>query len=347
MNNEQLDFNAGIVGLGTYLPEKRMTEQDFINAGVPKELIDKWGVYEHRVSEPDEMPSDMSIKAAKDLISNTGIDPYEIDLIIDCALVPDYILPGNSHRIQYELGAKNAVAFDIVPSNGGVIPQLVIAKSLVLSGMYEKILITCSSKISSVVDKTDWSSLVIGGDGAAAALISKVSKNKGFLSSNMITRGEFYLNSGIKLKMHSKSSKSKGTIYEDSNKRLLFFLDDLNVLAENSKNSNSDEFYLNSVPMSSRLALEKVNLSLNDVNFWITHQNARTLSEQWIQSLGIKDKGNYYYSYYKYGNLFNVNLLVNLKEAIEKSYIKDEDVVVLSGVLVGLSAGSIVMKWGK
>ncbi len=346
MVDEKLEFNAGIVGIGVYLPEKRMTVQDFINAGVSKELIDKWGVYEHRVSEVDESPSDMSIKAARNLIVNTGIDPEEIDLIIDSAFIPDYILPGNSHRIQYELGAKNAVAFDIVPSNGGVIPQLVVAESLVLSNKYKNILLTCSNKVSSIIDNTDFSSVVIAGDGASAVLVSKVSNDRGILSSNMITRGEFHSNSGIKMKNFSNHGNND-LLYSNSNSKLVFFLRGLNALKDNEDNGIADEFYLHSVPTSSRIALEKVNLCYNDVDFWITHQASKGLCDQWVSLLGIKEKNNFYYSYEKYGNLLNSNLIVNLEEALEKRYIKDGDVVVLSGVLVGLSAGSVVMRWGK
>ncbi|MCX7922139.1 MAG: 3-oxoacyl-ACP synthase III family protein [Clostridia bacterium] len=346
MNEYQKDFNAGIVALGKYLPEKRMTEEDFIKAGVPKESLDKWGVYEHRVSDINESPSDMSIKAARNLIESNNIDPKEIDLIIDCAFIPDYIHPGNSHRIQYELGANKAATIDIVPSSGGVVPQLIMAEALIKSQTYNNALITCSSKFTSVADKTDLFSLVLAGDGAAAALVSKTNKETGILSSNLITRGEFHSNSGIKMKKPLNSS-NKGMVYEDDDSKLLFYIDNAYIFSDNQdKEGTLDKFILNSVPLSSKIALEKINMSYDDVDFWITHQNVKVLREHWLEVVGAKAKGNYYYSADKYGNLYNVNLLVNLIEAAEKSYISESDIVVLGGLTSGYSTGTIVMKWG-
>jgi len=340
-------FNAGITGLGVYLPEKRMTEQDFINAGVPKEYIDMWGVYEHRVSEPDETPSDMSIKAAKDLIRNTGIDPKKIDLIIDSALVPDYVLPGNSHKIQFEIGAVNAGTIDIIPcGGGGAIPSLMIAKALIKTQEYNNVLITCSSKVTSVTDKTDWSTIVVPGDAAAAALVTRVDERNGILASKIITRGEFNSNAGIKVK-ETLRSKNKGMTYEDNSKKVLFFLNDLELDSSKCQESKLDDFYSQSVCIASKFALEKLNMMIDDVDFWIIHQNIEAVCDTWTNKLGITHKNNYYFTNDKYGNLYNANLLVNLKEAVDKCLIKDNDIIVLTGSIVGFSTGSIVIKWGK
>lgn len=339
-------FNVGITGIGIYLPEKKVNKQDFIKEGIPESQIDAWGVYEHRVTEVDEAPSDMSVKAVKNLIKNTGVDPKEFDLIIDCAFVPDFPLPGNSHKIQYEIGATNAATIDIIPSSGGIIPQLILAKSLILSQEYNKILVSCSCKYSSVVDKTDWLSCVVTGDGAAAAIVSKVSKDKGILSSHMITRGEFYSKSGIKMKEPSVSQNNE-MLCGSSEKKMLFYVNGAEFITKDQTHEKAglDEFMLNSVPVCSKIALQKINLEYKDVDFWITHQNIKTLSEYWINAIGIKERANYYYSYNKYGNLYNVNLLANLMEAYQKSYIKENDIVVLSGLHVGFSTGAIVMKW--
>jgi len=348
MQNEQMGFNVGIVGLGVYLPEKRMTEQDFIDAGVPKWQIDEWGVYEHRVSEPEESSSEMSIRAAKDLIQKTGIDPKEIDLIIDCALVPDYIHPSNSYKIQYEIGTVNAAAFDIAPSGGGAATQIMLAKALVETGEYSNVLLTCSSKFTAVADTNDWLSVVVGGDGAAAALISKVGLNKGILSSNIITLGEFYSNSGIKYK-NQLNTNSRGMIYEVSNSKLLFFLNDATFISnvEDEERKRLDDFVFKSVPLSAQMALRRTGMTYDDVDFWITHQSATGLYKHWLKSVGVSTKGNYYYTNHKYGNLFMANLLVNLKEAVELSLIQDNDIIVLGGLVSGFSAGTVVIKWGK
>ena len=56
---------------------------------------------------------DLSIRAARGALEQSGLAPEDLDLIITGTLTPDYLLPSTSCLIQDALGAKNAGAFDL------------------------------------------------------------------------------------------------------------------------------------------------------------------------------------------------------------------------------------------
>ena len=80
--------NVGIVGIGLYLPETRMTAKELSEAtgGNWSEdaVINKLGIIEKTI--PSDKPCDgtqeMGVLAALDCLKNTGVDPLEIDLIL-------------------------------------------------------------------------------------------------------------------------------------------------------------------------------------------------------------------------------------------------------------------------
>jgi len=91
-------------------------------------------------------------------------------------------------------------------------------------------------------------------------------------------------------------------------------------------------------------SLSKINLSLQDIDFFVTHQNINTLSGFWVNELKIPPE-KVHLTYSKYGNMTPANIFVNLDESIQAGKLKRDDIVVFAGQGAGFSVGSIVMKW--
>ncbi len=165
---------AKIIGTGSYLPEKVLTNLDLEKM---VETSDEWivtrtGIKERRVAAADEFTSHMGSKAALKAISDAKLCPDQIDFILVATLTPDYSFPSTACLIQSEIGAKKAACADIQAACTGFLYLLSMAKSFIESGAYKNVLIVAAEKLSSITDYKDRSTCILFGDGAAACVIS-------------------------------------------------------------------------------------------------------------------------------------------------------------------------------
>lgn len=334
-------IKAGIIGTGSYLPEKRETIDDFSKKGAARELIEKWGVFEHRVMGDDETVTDMEAKAAKIAIENAGLKPENIELIIGITALSEEVNPQNVCLTQQKTGAVNAASFHLDLSCCGAIPAMVVANNFIALGQYEYILLVASCNLTHVSDDTDPASFVVLGDGASAIVMGRAENERGLISFDMETKGRFFNNCGIKVKKPKNWNKTPSYI-RTPDERLLFFID----YDEKNPSSALNRYLIKSVPESIKRALNKANLKTDDIDWLIPHQNVTPLSGKWIELLGIP-KERAYTTNHKYGNMSAANIWVNLDEAVRENKIKDNDIVVFAGQGSGFHVGSVVMRWGK
>lgn len=167
-------LQARITGMGSYLPQRVMSNKDFESL---VDTSDEWifsrtGIKERRVAGPTEFTSDMGTAAAKAALKDAGVEPNDIDLILVATMTPDYISTATGALIQANLKAENAAAVDMQAACTGFLYILSMAKAYIESGMYRRILLVASEKMSTYVDYTDRTTSILFGDGAAAAIIS-------------------------------------------------------------------------------------------------------------------------------------------------------------------------------
>ncbi|MEI8300808.1 MAG: beta-ketoacyl-ACP synthase III [Chlamydiota bacterium] len=167
-------LRARIIGTGSYLPAKILSNQDLEKL---VETSDDWittrtGMKERRIASETESTSFMGTEAAKKAMEKAGITATEIDLILVATITPDYPFPNTASLIQANLEAAGAAAVDIQAACSGYVYGLSMAKAYVESGMYRHVLLIASEKLSSVTDYQDRSTCVLFGDGAAACIVS-------------------------------------------------------------------------------------------------------------------------------------------------------------------------------
>ena len=326
-------MNTEILGTGSYVPEARETEEDFLEKGVDADLLEEWGVFEHRVMRDDETGADMEAKAALLALERASISPEEVDLIINGAAVPQIHGVANANILQSKIGAKNAAGFDVVLACGGGIPGIIVAAQFIALKQYKSILVTASSNATRFTDHTDPASFVVMGDGAGAAILRPTNEDRGILSFDLQTRGEYFDYCGIKVKPPKYPTK------EYNKEKLHFFIGDMD-----DPSSGITKYLLKSIPETVNRALDKVCLKAQDIDMFICHQNIKPLSGRWVKMLGIPEEKTHFTNS-KFGNMSSANIFVNLDEALQEGKIKKGDIVVFAGQGAGFSVGSIVMKW--
>ncbi len=165
---------ARILSLGSYLPETVLS-----NADLEKmvETTDEWimtrtGIRERRIASSDESSSDMGTKAAEAALAKAGLTANDIDFIITATMTPDYLMPATAALIQSKLDRADIPSMDIQAACSGFLYGLSIAQAYIAAGMYRRILLVATEKMSSFVDYTDRKTCVLFGDGASAAVIA-------------------------------------------------------------------------------------------------------------------------------------------------------------------------------
>lgn len=171
---------ARIVGTGSYLPSKVLTNKDLERL---VETSDEWimtrtGIKERRIAYQDEHASTMGASAALKALKDAGLTSDSIDLIVVATMSPDYWCPSTATLIQNKIKASKAAAMDVQAACSGYLYGLSVAKAYVESGMYQNVLVIASEKMSAIVDYTDRNTCVLFGDGASAAIVS--SQGNGF-----------------------------------------------------------------------------------------------------------------------------------------------------------------------
>ncbi|HAZ15616.1 MAG: 3-oxoacyl-ACP synthase [Chlamydiae bacterium GWC2_50_10] len=165
---------AKLIGTGAYLPQRVLS-----NADLEKmvETSDEWimsrtGMKERRIAAENEQASDMGYFAAKEALEQAGVLAEELDLIVVATTTPDYIFPSTSCLLQRRLKASSAAAVDIQAACSGFIYGISLAKAYVEAGLYRKVLLVATEKLSSITNYEDRNTCILFGDGAAACLIS-------------------------------------------------------------------------------------------------------------------------------------------------------------------------------
>ena len=181
-----------IIGVGSYLPKKVLTNKDLEKS---LDTTDEWitsrtGIKQRHIVSPGQHTSDLAFEAARKAISNSNINTDEIDLIIVATTTPDKIFPSTACNVQTKLGIKNCPAFDIQAVCSGFIYALSVADKFIKTKSAKNILVIGADSMSKITDYTDRSNAILWGDGAGAVVLS-ASDQQGILSTHIHADGKY------------------------------------------------------------------------------------------------------------------------------------------------------------
>src|SRR5216683_4190369 len=181
-----------IVGTGTYLPERVVTNDD-LSQKMGIDTTDSWirertGIGARRIAAPNEATSDMATAASKRALDMAGVRPEELDLIICGTVTADMPFPAAACFVQSKIGATKAAAFDVSAACAGSLFALSIADQYIRGGMARKVLVLGAELLTRITDWTDRSTCVLFGDAAGAmVLVPETASDRGLLSTHLHT----------------------------------------------------------------------------------------------------------------------------------------------------------------
>lgn len=265
------------------------------------------------------LPSDAETLAGALAIINAGIHKNDIDLVIAHSQVPDLPLPTNVSLIQHKLQLKNAGAYGMDTCCSSFVSMLEVASSLIMTGIKNNILIVCSYIDSYVNDKSNYYS-VNTGDAAMGAIVSKVDDGYGYISSHSTSHGSRH--DAVIFQRRSPFLFKKSSYGPNYEQEFVTFYNQM-ALKEIALEAKKD---LSDVVIK---ALEKGNLKVEDLDFFVTHQPVSWAANAWREAIGVPPE-KFYESFTKYGNIGTCSVPTNLLEALEKGLIKNGNYVMLA-----------------
>ncbi|MBF0455467.1 MAG: ketoacyl-ACP synthase III [Magnetococcales bacterium] len=174
-------MTSHIIGTGSYLPEKRLTNADLSQMVDTTEewIFSRTGIRERRIAAPGELTSDLAVEAAKRALDAADLPADQLDLIILATTTGDLLYPATATIVQHKLGisATNIPAFDIQAVCSGFMFALSTADAYIRSGLARRILVIGAETNSRIIDWSDRGTCILFGDGAGAVVVEAAAKS--------------------------------------------------------------------------------------------------------------------------------------------------------------------------
>lgn len=334
-------YNSRIVGLGKYLPDNIVTNNDLAEK---MDTSDAWiqertGIKERRhiVKGQGDTTASMGVAAARIAIKRAGLQPQDIDMILFATLSPDYYFPGSGVIVQELLDIPTCPAMDIRNQCSGFVYGLATADQFIKSGMYKNVLVIGSENHSGGLDFTTRGRgvSVIFGDGAGAAVLTREEdNNKGVLSSHLHSEGKFAEELSL---IGPSTNRWVPEILEANDPEDVSYYPYM----------NGQLVFKNAVVRFSEVIMEGLtqnNLGPDAIDMLVPHQANLRISQFVQKKFGLTDD-QVYNNIQRYGNTTAGSIPIALTEAWEEGKIKSGDLVVLAAFGSGFTWGSSIIRW--
>jgi 3-oxoacyl-[acyl-carrier-protein] synthase III len=281
-----------IVGTGSYIPSKKVINNDFLHHDFMDsegkkldkenpEIIDKFNaittISERRHVTDDLVTSDIAFFAAEDALKSADINKEELDYIIVAHNFGDVrhnskhvdIVPTLAARVKQKLQIKNpdTIAYDLPFGCPGWLQAVIQADYFIKSGDAKRILVIGAEILSRVSDPHDRDSMLYA-DGAGAVILEAKASNQpiGVLAHK--TRSDTFLYSKMLYMDNSyNSSLNETEFFLKMNGRRLY------------------QYALETVPAAIKSCLEKAEVELKDVKKVLIHQANGKMDDEILKRL--------------------------------------------------------------
>jgi 3-oxoacyl-[acyl-carrier-protein] synthase-3 len=324
-----------ILGTGSYVPPKRLTNFDLEKMGL--DTTDEWivqrtGVKERRVADPEVNTSDLGYEASAKALEMASMRAKDLDLILVATITPDTCCPAAANWLQAKLNAPQAVTFDVTAACSGFIFGLNVATQYLNTGYFNRVLVVASEVMTRTLNYKDRSTCILWGDGAGAAILEKSEGTHRILSTHIHSDGK----NGQDLLMPGGGSMTTPISHESVDKGLHY----LNMIEANASFRVAVRHFIDCIKEAATFN----NVAIEEINWFIPHQANLRMFQSMAKSLKISmDK--FYVTLNKYGNISSASCAISLDEAVRDGSVKEGDLICMPVFGGGLTWGSALIRW--
>jgi 3-oxoacyl-[acyl-carrier-protein] synthase-3 len=323
---------VGIAGLGSYVPERVLTNLDFEQLVDTSDewIVQRTGIRERRFAKEGEATSDLCLHAARRALEAAQCEPSDVDLIIVGTLTPDYLLPSTACLVQDRLGAKKAGAFDVAAACTGFLTALHTAEGFIAAGRAKRVLVLGAETLSRFLDMQDRTSCILFGDAAGAAVLAPLEE----CGRGEVLRTALGSDGSAYEIIHMKGGGSRQPPTQESIERGDHFI-----------RLRGREVYRFAVTKMADLILEAAGEHAQDeIGLIVPHQVNQRIIESAVERLGWSmDK--VMINIDRYGNTSAATVPVALDEAWRSGRLEPGKLIILVAFGAGLTWGSTLIRW--
>ena len=320
-----------IVGTGSYVPDAIISNDHLHQRfGFDSDwIVKRTGILERRHALPHQATSDLCAEAARRCITQAGVNPADVDLLLLATFTPDMAFPSTACLVQDQL-QLNCPAFDMQAACAGFMYALITGVAYVASGASDLALIIGGDCNSRILNPSDIKTYPLFGDGAGAVLLTRGRPDQGLVSYSMGADGA----GGDLLSRPACGSRlpptpellSKGLHYMHMDGRAVFRWA-VAILCDTIQDVLNDS-----------------KLSTSAIDLYIPHQANIRIINAAIDVLHIP-RSKVFNNLDRYGNTSAGSVPLALDEAVSEGRVKPDSLLVLSGFGAGLAWGTAVWRW--
>jgi 3-oxoacyl-[acyl-carrier-protein] synthase-3 len=314
-----------ITGLGCHVPERVVTNDELAQYVDTNDewIVERTGIRERRIAADDEALTDICMPAARRALEMAGADPASIDLVIVATVTPDMAFPSSSALIADALGMPAAAAYDLSAGCTGFVYAIAQAHGMLAAGLANRALVVGADVLSSILDWSDRSTLVLFGDGAGAVVMEPVDRG-GFLGFELGADG----GGGASLWLPGSGSRKfdDAEKYVKMNGREVF------------------KFATRVMVTSAEAILEECGKTIDEVDVYVPHQANVRIIDHAARKLRVPQEKTVV-NVHKYGNTSSGSIPLALADAADDGRLEPGKLVLLTGMGAGLTWGSALIEW--
>lgn len=327
---------AHIVGWGSYLPKKVMTNDEIAKI---VDTSDDWiytrtGIRERRIANETETTATLAFEAAARALSVADMHPSQVELVVVATSTPEYIFPATASRVQDYLGASRAGAFDLSAACSGFVYALATAANAIATGTVRNAVVIGAETMSRVLDWEDRGTCILFGDGAGAVVLKGSSIPGGVLASTLRSDGSGGDLLSLPAVYHNPMPMLGPEYLRNGHKSNTIHMNGRQVF----------RFATQVVSDSIYEAVRKAGLTMEDISLIVPHQANVRIIETAAKRLKV-DKDIFHINLDKVGNTSAASIPIALCDAVRRGRLKPDDNVVFVGFGGGLTWASSVVKW--
>ena len=315
-----------IVGTGSALPPRRVTNQDLADQGIDTThdwIVERTGIHARHFAAAGETTATLATEAARKALAAAGVSADKVGLIVLATATPDQTFPASATRVQTALEINDCIAFDVSAVCTGFLYALSVADNMLKGEMADYALVIGAETFSRILDWEDRATCVLFGDGAGAILLkAEEAQDRGVLATKLHADGRhndlLYVDGGI---------STTGTIGKLRMKGKEVFRHAVTNLAD----------VLREVLVASGHKPEEVD--------WVVpHQANKRILDATAKKLGL-DPNRVIVTVDQHANTSAASVPLALDVAVRDGRIKKDDLIVLEAMGGGFTWGAAVVRY--
>ncbi len=334
-----MDIPVGIIGVGTYFPACIETAADLVErTGIPEAVLrEKMGIRQRHVAGPEDAVSEMASRAALRAIQQAGISPEQINVVISHGSEhKDHVVWNAAGKIQHNVGAVNAFAFEMYALCAGAPIAMFMAKSMLQADpALQYGLLAAGSRENDLINFQNQRSRFMFnfGAGAGAMVLARGVERNVILGASAFTDGSLSETVMLTTDMIGDGPECLGDLRGRLDVR------QADYMAERLGQTSLPNFV-----RVIREAAEKSGATLADVKFLGLVHMKKSFYLEILEAVGLTPEQSVYLE--DYGHVQSVDQALALQLGLEQGKIRPGDLVVLAGAGTGYTWSAVAVRWG-